>query len=328
VALTPDGHLWLASDEVQSLERLEWDGTQFTSHESFDAGSLFVLPGGPEKEIDIEGLQIAGHYLWLVGSHSRKTKKPKPDFDDAKNIHRLTWTETQTEPNRYLLGRIPLVENTLVKSFPHPDLPTETLLSAALEINNGSNALVDALKSDPHIGPYVAAGIPGKANGLDIEGMEVLGDRVLLGLRGPVLLDWALLIEIQVKPKGNGLLHLKKIGAEERPYRKYFVNLQGLGIRDLCLAGEDLLILSGPTQFLDGPAKVFRLPLPQNLEEQRMHRPEFVFEIPCGVGTDHPEGITLATQLTGQPALLVIYDAPSKDRLLPPNGVLADLFTL
>jgi len=61
---------------------------------------------------------------------------------------------------------------------------------------------------------------------------------------------------------------------------------------------------------------------------KKSHEPDLLFEIPCGVGTDHPEGITLAPGLADQPALLVIYDAPHKDRLCPPNGVLADLFAI
>src|SRR5262249_29755086 len=217
VVFTPEGHLWLASDESQSLERLRWNGTQFDRHESFDLADFFDLPEGTEGEIDIEGLSLDGSYLWLVGSHSRKIKKPKPDLSDAKNLRRLTWAATRTEANRYLLGRIPLVGGTLVASHPHPHAPGDQLRAAALKIDNDGNALIRALADDPHIGPYVRAGIPGKANGLDIEGLEVIRDRVLLGLRGPVLLDWALLLEIRPKHKKNGTLTLAKIGPDDLP---------------------------------------------------------------------------------------------------------------
>jgi hypothetical protein len=151
---------------------------------------------------------------------------------------------------------------------------------------------------------------------------------VFLGLRGPVLLEWAIILEIAPKTKKNGTLSLKKIGPNEEPYRKHFVNLQGLGVRDLCQAGDDLIILGGPTQYLDGPAKVFRLRDVANLDSDQIHTPKLLFEIPCGVGVDHPEGITLATSIADRPALLVIYDAPSKDRRLELNGVLADLIQL
>src|SRR5687767_5173088 len=77
-----DGTLWLASDELQSLERLQWDGKKFTDHESFSLDRFFSLEEG--KEIDIEGLIVADHYLWLVGSHSRKIPKPKEKKEEDK----------------------------------------------------------------------------------------------------------------------------------------------------------------------------------------------------------------------------------------------------
>ena len=40
--------------------------------------------------------------------------------------------------------------------------------------------------------------IPGKDNGIDCEGLAVAGDRVFIGLRGPVLRGWAMIIELQV----------------------------------------------------------------------------------------------------------------------------------
>lgn len=326
VHLTSNGHLWLASDESPTLERLKWDGTGFTKHKSYSLPEFFDLPAGPEGEIDIEGLATDEHYLWLTGSHSRKIRKPKPGLDPAKNLRRLTWDETQTEPNRYLLARIPVVDGRLVAAAPHPTQPGEELTAAALKMEAGSNLLVETLRDDPHIGPYIAAGIPGKANGLDIEGLETHGDRLLLGLRGPVLLDWAILLEIELRDKGNGSLRLKRIGDGGQFYRKHFVNLEGLGVRDLCWLGKDLLILAGPTQFLDGPARVFRLSGAQELDPAQLHRPRPILEIPCGVGKDHPEGITPITSLVGKPAILVIYDAPSDDRKEDPQSVVLDVF--
>ena len=37
-----------------------------------------------------------------------------------------------------------------------------------------------------------------------------------------------------------------------------FSDLDGLGVRDLCRHGDDLLVLAGPTMELDGRAAVFR----------------------------------------------------------------------
>lgn len=328
LCLTPEGVLWLASDEFPTLERLEWDGTRFTHHESFDLHDFFTLPAGQDGEIDIEGLYVAEPYVWVIGSHCRKIRKPKDGLTDKQNIKRLTQAATRTEPNRALVGRIPLRAGHLTTSCSDPRRPGERLTAAALKMADGRNALVAALQDDAHLGAYIAAGIPGKANGLDIEGLEVFGDRLLLGLRGPVLLDWAVLLQIEPRARKNGTLGLKKIGANDQPYRKFFVNLQGLGVRDLCRSGSDLLILAGPTQFLDGPARLFRLPQAAALQEDVLYRPEPLFDLPYGIGFDHPEGITLAHHLAPEPALLVVHDAPEAQRLTTPGCLLADLYAL
>ena len=72
-------HLWLGGDEGTSIDRMtrEADGN-FGSHTRFDLASLLALPGGGE-EIDIEGMDVDGGYLWLIGSHSLKRKKAEAD---------------------------------------------------------------------------------------------------------------------------------------------------------------------------------------------------------------------------------------------------------
>ena len=58
----------------------------FGSHQRFDLEPLLKLPDGTEGEIDIEGLDVDGGYLWLIGSHSLKRKKPDEDDDPEDNI--------------------------------------------------------------------------------------------------------------------------------------------------------------------------------------------------------------------------------------------------
>ena len=102
--------------------------------------------------------------------------------------------------------------------------------------------------------------IPGKDNGLDIEGLAVAEGSVFVGLRGPVLRGWTTLLEMAVGEDDDApsTLKLKEIGSNGSLYRKHFLDLGGLGVRDLCLDGDDLLILAGPTMDLDGPVTVFR----------------------------------------------------------------------
>ncbi len=322
IRLTPDKHLWLGSDETSTIERLSFiDDKTFADHKHYNVTDFISLPAPAEEEIDIEGFAYSNYYLWFVGSHSWKRKKPKPDKTDEKNINRLT--KLKSEPNRYLIGRIPLINGELVKSCPHPEKPQEQLTAAKLEVTKSGNLLIDALAKDAHLGAYVQANIPGKENGFDIEGIAVYGDRIFLGLRGPVLRGWAVMLEIELEPNGTDLLKLK-----QGQYKKYFIYLNGLGIRDLCLVEENLLILAGPTMDLDGPVRAYCLENIASLQDNVLHKPTQILEIPYGNGDDHAEGMTLFTDCTQTPSILVVYDSPAAERLPGVSDVIADVFKL
>jgi hypothetical protein len=119
-----------------------------------------------------------------------------------------------------------------------------------------SHPLVAELAADDWLGPF--AELPGKDNGLDVEGLAWCGDTLLLGLRGPVLRGWAVLVALRPE---HGLHHELGLGEtfDGHRYRLYFAGLGGLGVRDLCRDGDDLLILAGPTMDLDGPFRIHRL---------------------------------------------------------------------
>ena len=329
VVLTPDKHLWLGSDETTTLERLsQIDSYTFGNHQNFQVADLINLPASTDKEIDVEGLAYADYYLWIVGSHSTKRKKPKPDKKNKKNIERLATIES--EPNRYILARIPLINGELLQACPHPENPDKQLTAAKLELTDKGNMLMDALESDPHLGPFIVSRIPSKDNGLDIEGMVVFNDKIYLGLRGPVLRGWAIILELEFEETSSSLLKLRKVGSEGQVYKKHFLKLGGLGIRDLCFDGQDLLILTGPTMDLDGPVKIFRLKNGFNRpKDELLWEVEPVLNIPHGEGEHHAEGITLFAPIAQQPSVLVVYDSPSETTLLDgATGVLADVFPL
>lgn len=320
VLLTPDKHLWLGSDETSTIERLTFlDKGNFGEHKHHRVADFIDLPAPEAEEVDIEGFTTDGSYLWFTGSHSYKRKKPKPEFSDEKNIKRLA--KISTEPNRYIIGRIPLVEGELHKSH-------SNLTAAKLQVNKQGNLLMTALADDPHLGFFVRAAIAGKDNGFDVEGIAIHHNRVFLGLRGPVLRGWAVMLEIELKDADTGLMRLAKIGEGGAAYKKHFINLHGLGIRDLCLDGEDLLILAGPTMDLSGPVYIYRLKDGVNLPENILNKPERVRDIPFGNKEDHAEGITLFDDVTGKPSLLVVYDSPAKDRLVGDDSIVTDIFDL
>ncbi|AFY41145.1 DUF3616 domain-containing protein [Nostoc sp. PCC 7107] len=327
VILTPDRYLWLGSDETASLERLTLiEENKFAEHQQYKVADFLNLPASENEEIDIEGLAYTDYYLWLVGSHSYKRKKPKPDKSDQKNVSRLA--KVEIESNRYILGRIPLIDGHLVASCQHPKDANLQLTSAKLEITKQGNLLMSALVSDPHLGGFIQAAIPGKDNGFDIEGLAIYQNRIFLGLRGPVLRGWAIVLEIELQNHSPGLMKLIPMGEGNKEYKKYFLWLNGLGIRDLCLDGEDLLILAGPTMDLDGPVQIYRWQNGVNPSENMLNYPQLVQEIPYGNRNDHAEGMTLFKDILGVPSLLVVYDSPADGRLIDDRSVTADIFPL
>ena len=328
ILLTPDNNLWLGSDETSTLERLSLvEERTFANHYSFKVAEFIDLPESSDQEIDIEGLYYADNYIWLVGSHSWKRKRPKEDKTDIKNLQRLATLDSQA--NRYLLARIPLIDGQLYRSCQHPDNSEQQLSAAKLETTKKGNLLIDALQKDPHLGLFVASAVPSKDNGFDIEGLAVYQNRIFVGLRGPVLRGWAIILELEIEESKPELLKLKQIGEAGQLYKKHFVYLKGLGVRDLCFDGEDMLILAGPTMDLDGPVKVFRLENVLALADNVLSKPEPVLDLPYGDGEDHAEGITLFDSIAQEHSLLVVYDSPAKQtRLEGENGVKSDVFKL
>ncbi|MBD2531283.1 DUF3616 domain-containing protein [Nostoc flagelliforme FACHB-838] len=325
--LTHQKYLWLGSDETSTIERLSlFYNDKFTEHQQFRVSDFISLPAPEEEEIDIEGLAYTDYYLWFVGSHSYKRKKPKPEKPDPKNFKRLA--KVESEPNRYLLGRIPMIDGKLFSSCPHPQNPDVQLNAAKLEVMNQGNLLTTALADDAHLGLFIKAEIPGKDNGFDIEGIGIYQNRIFLGLRGPVLRGWAVVLEIELEDSTPGLLRLKQIGEAQELYKKHFIWLNGLGIRDLHIDDKDLLILAGPTMDLDGPVQVYRWINGVDSQENVFSNPDFVQDIPYGNREEHAEGMTLFQDVAGIPSILVVYDSPAKTRLVGDDSVIADVFKL
>lgn len=331
--------LWVANDEALSLERLSRQGEtgdgaiRYADHEQFPLHEVLQLPVPPVEEddkieeADIEGLDYDSGYLWLVGSHSLKRDKPKEDKSIEKNVERLA--KVSRDGNRFLLARIPLSDDATPSLERTVERDGHSRTAARLAGNQKSNALTRVLASDEHLGPFLA--IPGKDNGFDIEGLAVADDRVFVGLRGPVLRGWAVVLELALEEQDATTLTLKPIGPDGRPYRKHFLDLGGLGVRDLCAQGDDLLVLAGPTLTVAGPQKIFRWP-----GGARPDRESLVFgkdlptvlDVPGDAGPEQAEGMALLDCNGGEGrSILVVYDA-AENRQRDENTVEADLFAL
>lgn len=323
--------LWVANDETTHLERLTRQGTDedgnpcYAAHTRFllhDYVSLPVAADADANEVDVEGLAYHEGYLWVAGSHSLKRQKPKAGKAASKGIERLE--NIIPNANRYLIARLPVVNVNGVPTLQAP--------GAQLPLHHDGNALMAALRDDPHLHAFLK--IPSKDNGLDIEGLAAVGKRRLfLGLRGPVLRGWAVLLEIELEDDEDDptTLKLARIGEDNRPYRKHFLQLDGLGIRDLCVQGEDLLILAGPTMSLDAAVRVYRWQGGAKPDGESLiphDHLSVVMDIPHGNGNDHAEGICLFAQAPNETALLVVYDEAAEGRKRGKDSVLADLFAL
>ncbi|UFS71449.1 DUF3616 domain-containing protein [Geomonas sp. RF6] len=339
--------LWVANDETVTLERLTYKGSDaggvhhYGDHARFSLGDYLRLPvpAPPDskdvEEADLEGLDYRDGYLWLIGSHSLKRKKPEEGDSAEKNIKRLA--KVSRDGNRCLLARIPLVEeNGTYVLKDAAVIGGKKLAAAKLRGDDKESALTAALESDKHLQPFLT--VPGKDNGLDFEGLAVAGARVFIGMRGPVLRGWAVILEIEPEEDADdtATLRLRNLGSGHSTYQKHFLQLNGLGIRDLCVRGDDLLILAGPTMDLDGPVTLFRWPGGAQAKSEDSvvfaGSLEVVVDVPYGEGsdkgTDHAEGITcFAAQGVADNSLLVVYDSSATGRKEGENGVAADLFS-
>ena len=314
--------LWVVGDEacgIDRLRRLDPSGAEplrFGDGVSFPLADLLDLPGAADEEADLEGMAVANGYLWVVGSHGLKRKNAKVDRDDAENAERLA--KVTLDRNRCLLACLPIEMGDDGK----PCLVREAKdgrRARRLKGDAESNLLTRALADDPHLGPYLS--IPGKDNGFDIEGLVVDGNRLLLGLRGPVLRGWSAVLEIALETRGE---HLRLVPPNDGGslIRKHFLQLEGLGIRDLHFSGDDLYILAGPTMVLDGDIRVFKWPnakslLAANHEPVRFQSTlQEMLSLPHGHGSNRAEALCeLPPEVTSHsPRWLVLYDAPGLDR--------------
>ncbi|WP_396446790.1 DUF3616 domain-containing protein [Actinomadura sp.] len=329
-AVRQDGRcLWVAGDETATIERLtavlDGDGrvTGYDAQATVALADLVRLPAGPGEEADIEGLARANGWLWAIGSHSLKRKKIKPGQSPAKARKRLA--TVVREDNRFILVRLPLVtgEDGL------PAVVREDGGRTAAVLGLDKDSLTDLLEDDPHLAPFLS--IPSKDNGIDIEGIAAHGDRLYIGLRGPVLRGWAVLVEVRpgTDPGDPGRLRLLPVGGGKDLYRTHFLDLGGLGIRDLCPHGDDLLVLTGPSMDLDGPVRVVRWRGAAKADAAEIvtaEELETLGVLPYGDGDDHAEGIAVLDEPGTR--LLVVYDSPSPARLTADGGVLADVVSL
>ncbi|WP_176559361.1 DUF3616 domain-containing protein [Rubellimicrobium roseum] len=297
--------LFLACDEGAGIERLLRDGDGFGHHRHIRLGDLLDLPAGPEGEMDIEGLAIDGGWLWVLGSQSLKRDKVKahaPGPEALDDLADIDW-----DGNRQFLGRLPLVTR---HGGLWPVAQDGDRRAAHLRFK-GKGRLRRWLRKDRHLAAFLD--LPSKENGLDAEGIVARGDRVWVGLRGPVLGESAVVLEMEMRVTGKGHLKARRIEGRSR-LRKHFVDTDGQGIRDMKWDGDDLLLVTGPVLSGNGPAAILRLHGFAGRDDEGYlgeSGQTLLQRLPYRESTDHPEGLV---QWDG-PEWLVVCDSPAPERV-------------
>ncbi len=278
----------------------------FGSHQSIALQDFFSLPAGG-AEIDIEGLAVHENHLWITGSHSLKRSKLAVD-GDLGDLATLKW-----DANRSFLGRLPLRE---VQKGVFQPCPVEAWDASSrprmIKVGpNGEKGLRWLLRDCKLFRPFMP--VPAKENGFDVEGLALVGDRIVVGLRGPVLGRHAFLVSMQLKETGKHFLKPKRVNGSR--YQLHAIDLGGFGIRDLLVCGDELLVLAGPTQAIEGLARIYAIRdfSPDNAVIAK-HQLRKVATLPMREECDHAEGIALLATGQGQ-QLVVAHDSPAPERL-------------
>lgn len=261
------GLLVVCSDEGAKLDVLRRSG------DAFDALPPIKLIDDERAEIDMEGAASDGQHVFVVGSHSRARKKLDAGRTYTNNRQRLG--QIDNEASRYNVFRLGLDERGRC-------------------ISKESISLAKILRNDEILSPFTK--LPGKENGIDIEGIAAADGTLYFGFRGPVL-------------RGN---YVPVLALEyERPerYRLLFVDLAGRGIRDLAAVSGGLLVLAGPVGDGDGSFELYFWDKQDCVPGRDSPHGELKH-----VGTVEssreakPEGITVVEEHDGDVRLLLLRD--------------------
>lgn len=306
-------YLWVASDESASIERLTKSGDGFGAAKSFSLHDFFA-DLSKDKEVDIEALAYdpAEKALWVMSSHARSRSKT----EDATPSELLDADEFDLKKRRCFLGRIGL-SNGSPQSGGCASLPLgDEDESLRDEISNLGGALARSLDD------------PAKENGLDVEGLAVQGNTLLIGLRGPAVGGYAVVLRAVVETSGMAL-------SIPEPLSVILLPLHGLAIRDLTTAEDgDVLVLAGPTFDLNAPFILYRWSnafdapsAPHVIQNGLTYLADLTGSVVVNDGkldfSERPEALTM---IGGE--LLVLHDRPAQKRRPSPAMVLADLLSL
>jgi hypothetical protein len=264
-------YLILASDETNRCQVLKSTNRGYALLPEND----IELAAGNE-EVDIEGIACDGNQVYAIGSHSFVRPRLKEDESVQNNRERL---ERINPPlARDLLARFSLDKDGKASSIER-------------------RSLRPVIEGSKLLRPF--ARIPGKENGVEIEGIAVKSGRLFIGFRGPVLRE-------------NYVPILTCEFDRVQAAKLVFVNLGGRGVRDLTGVRDGFLILAGPMGNGRGTYCIYSwnghdcLPGIDKAEKESIKE---LCEIPHEGGAK-PEGMAITVENDRYYEFLIAFDGP------------------
>ena len=263
-----NGNLLIGADEGHTIQLL-------THHDQgFKVVGELVLNDDPDTETDIEDICCQGNTCYIVGSHSRKRKKTKPDESQNENRKRLYKTP-KAEPDRATLYQVELKSGKLV-------LKDKLSLQEILEKDKLLNRFLE---------------IPSKENGIDIEGLAIANDTLYIGFRSPVLREnYVPILQVEANTLDNPTLQ--------------FIRMKGRGVRAMTEVEDGLLILGGPPGDGEMSYQLYfwnknDMVIGNDVEAQEALIPLGQIPTPSGAKA---EGLSLLNTTRTEWEVLVVYD--------------------
>lgn len=285
-----DPFLWSASDEGRTVECLKPHRNGFRLHRQIKLDDVFRgLPGKAENdEADLESIDVADGRLWISGSHCIVRRQV------GKTGNNTVDPRFRVRKSRRLLGNVAIA-----------DLLAGKVRGYAMPYS-GRGSLRHLLARDQYIAPFID--LPSKENGLDIEGLARWRTGLLVGLRGPLVDSIAMVIELGCDAESEVLLSGTTC---------HFLDLDGLGVRDLARWDNSIIVLAGPVSAAAGPFRLYRW---RPRRTASIQRPQQMFEWGDHVGA--PEGICRKHD-----GVLVVYDTGNNPGRISGSRVRADWLT-
>jgi hypothetical protein len=276
--------LLMASDEVPHLlvgRRANAEGTAFDFKERI---RLDAHPGGDptDEEVDLEAIAVAGDLVYAIGSHSatRKTADGRNRTQAENRQRQLDPIDPRPRRNGLFPFRVDTATGTVT---PLPRL----------------DVIRPILDSDPILRPF--ARLPGKENGVDLEGLAFHDGKLYAGFRGPVLRH-GLVPVLRFAPAAGG------------EHDILFVSLGGRGIRDLARVSDGFLVLAGPVGDSDQSHEVFwwnglDCVAGKDVPPCGLTR---VATLPAATGGGRSEGLFVSSETATTYDVLVVHDGAAE----------------